>query len=333
MDSSDEEVDEEEGESVTVFSRLDHLLSLGFHDSPLPVASGAGVEEGEKHKQEFGEKSSRLSGYGGYVDDVERVSECAKGVELATVMTAGDTSGAEADVHGTQTSPVDMDWDQFRTDFMEQLQSGNHKVKLEAGHPSAIKKHLLIKAISELQSQDATISWSQGRSNIADSRTGQAHPCAAVNSESQPTGDSDPVSLLSTSVLAGIEMSALDRALEEVEIGGANRTGGQRSAHPKLAWGESSGSGGSGGSDPDLISQLAAISKTESQELERVQTRERGAREAVEGIRDGTVRESFPPSQGEADRDEDRKKTAYVDLRSALKQPDSDEVHLEQLRQ
>lgn len=60
VESSDEEV-EGGTEGVAVFSRSDHLLSLGFHDSPLSVT--VGDKELERPKQEFGKKSSYPGSY------------------------------------------------------------------------------------------------------------------------------------------------------------------------------------------------------------------------------------------------------------------------------
>lgn len=79
VESSDEEV-EGGAEGVTVFSRSDHLLSLGFHDSPLPVTIGTGDEEWIRPKQELGKKISRPGSYKDGVGECEHTT--AKGAEV-----------------------------------------------------------------------------------------------------------------------------------------------------------------------------------------------------------------------------------------------------------
>ena len=330
---------------MTVFSRADHLRSLGFNDALL---SGTRGDERERTEREF--ENSDIGGH--EADDVESTN-------AREVATMRQVAGSVSREHGTQTEvcetgiaagPGDMEWNQFRTDFMEQLQSSSHEVRLESGDPAAVKEHLLMKAISELQTQEHITTSSQSRQTTGPSTArpddrAAAYTCtsdqlstsseaACGNNNCQSSGDPGPVSLLSTSMLDGIEMSALDRALNEVEVGGANTTSGQRSnecppPRPKLAWVDSGGDCGNGGSASDLMSQLTAISKTQQLGVtEGVQTREEGRRAAA-----GEVGEL---NQGEGMMDEDKKRTVYIDLRSPQHQPDSDRVpcvNLNQLRQ
>lgn len=330
------EGEEEEGESVTVFSRADHLSLLGFHD--------ALHQDTRTERPEHGLENSLIIGC--EEDDVESIN--ARGDEVVGIMTAGRAGGVSGE-HRTQTvmneteittGARDMEWDHFRADFMEQLQSSSDEVRLETGDPAAVKEHLLMKAISELQAQEHVSTRSQTTgSSTAGSDDGTActsgqmctsSEAACVNSSCQPCGDSGPVSLLSTSTLDGIEMSALDRALEEIEEDGANRRGGHRSIEcpppPKLAWGDIGGDCGTGGSAPDLMSQLTAISKT--QELgvtEGVQARKEGRWVVANEVEEVNQRE-----------DEKAKRTVYIDLRTTHHRPNNDNVphaHLNQLRQ
>lgn len=73
MESSDEEI-EGGTEGVAVFSRSDHLLSLGFHDSPLSVTNGTEDKEWERPKQELGNKSSYTGSYKDGLGECEHTS-------------------------------------------------------------------------------------------------------------------------------------------------------------------------------------------------------------------------------------------------------------------
>ena len=326
---------------MTVFSRADHLSLLGFQDALLPD-----TRANDRERPEHGLLIS-----GCEEDHVDSIN--ARGVEVAGVMTAGQAGGASGE-HGTQTlmsdtgittGSHDMEWDHFRTDFMEQLQSSSDEVRLEAGDPAAVKQHLLMKAISELQAQEHASTCNQYHQTTGPStarpddgtaddsctsdRLCTSSEAACVDNNCQPCGDSGPVSLLSTSTLDGIEMSALDRALEEVEVGGANRTGGYGSVGslppPKLAWGDGGSDCSNGGQSSDLMSQLMAISKTQ-------QLGVAGGVQASEE-RKMVANEVEEVNQRE---DEEGKRTVYIDLRPSHHQPDKDRVphaHLNQLRQ
>lgn len=239
-----------------------------------------------------------------------------------------------------------MEWDKLRTDFL--LQTSDHNVQVEPRDPSPAKELLLIKAISELQSQNSTPGNDPCQSlNSADNvftvctqASTTSTSCTTVSS--QPDDDLSPTHLLSTAILDGIEVSALDRALEEVEIGRATQSGDERLTRlhspPKLAWGESVESA------PDLISQLKAI-QTKDLELCSAHTciNKRGLQtrmEAMAGteaealnVRDGAVSQT---SQGEVNSDEDGKKTIFIDVRKPHKQFDKDSmqsVHSNSLEQ
>lgn len=255
-------------------------------------------------------------------------------------MTAGQSSGTETNVPGTKTGPDNIEWDQFRTDFMEKLKASDHEVNIEPGTSSTVKNHLLIEAISELQSQDFIPEPCQSvSSNSLTTCTSTQASITTPNVSSQPNDDlsSIPEPLLSTAILDGIDLSALDRALEEVEIGGAINTGAERltthQSPPKLAWGDSC----SHVEDvPDLISELKVIQAKEL-ELCSAPINENGVQTRVEDMANigagGAVKGS-----SEVDRDENGKKPVFIDLRPPhnYKQLDSDSmqcVHSNQLKQ
>ena len=352
MESSDEGGGEGEGESVAVFSRADHLASLGFHDSLVSVLElgghGEGGETGRVQQSSPNEQREIVGEVGGTGHDTADAEPTAVAIP--------GRNRSETGMHGTETSAVvasDVEWRQFRSGFMEQLQSSEHEVKVQTGNPSAVND--LVKAISGLQSQQTsqTDSASQpGDGGPSRTSADTSHTSGSTGSASQPTASSSlphsDTSLLSSSTLARIDMSELDRALEWAKVGGADRPGGQNSVEdrpppPKCAWGEGEGGENYGGGDSakDLLSQLAVISREQSHRLavrsviERPRPGERAERSGSgEKVNDGAVRESSPLGKEGTDRgDEGRKKTVYIDLRPQHKQPDSEEASSMHLRQ
>lgn len=254
---------------------------------------------------------------------------------MTTPTTVGQNySGA---VPGTKTDSDDMEWDKFGTDFF--LQTSDHEVQVEPRDPSPAKEHLLTKAISELQSQGPILGDDSCQSlNSADNVFTMCiqTSTASTTVSSQPDDDLGPTPLLSTAILDGIEVSALDRALEEVEIGRATQSGDERLTRlhspPKLAWGDAVESA------PDLISQLKAI-QTKELELCSAHINERGLQTRVAAMA-GTEAEALSvrdsQTSEEADRDEDGKKTIFIDVRNPHKQFDNDSmqsVHSNSLEQ
>lgn len=325
--TQDNEEDLEEGEKgggMSVFSRSDHLLSMGFQDSFNLLDE----QKEHLHGNINSEKAGGLNSVA--------LPDCTH--------TAQNVHGTQTNPNRDQTSSGDMEWDQFRTDFMEQLQSSNTQSNVDAEDASAIKKHLLMKAIKEMQFQNPgsegslvtqeverphrTISCDRTPSSDSstylastDARTIQQN--VGDNSNDQ-IGSSGHRSLLSPSLLAGIEMSALDRALQEIEFIDSSDTTDQKSdvlpQHPKMAWEESGDSGRSNA--PDLISQLTAISNSilnDELEVDRSSHKEELSKDS--DIVAGTNVNTHDKNN------EDGKKTVYLDLRQPLsRQHDSDRV-------
>ena len=338
-------------EGLTVFSRSKHLQSLGLGDSLFPNDCP------NKERQVCGRESSglRREMTDGIEDDSTK-DDTRETASKTQHRTRTGIHGTETDVHGTRKDPGDTEWDQFRSDFMRQLHSSSHEVKLEAGDPLAVKQHLMMKAVSELQHTEQlttvscqctsdTSSEQQGPNdeqhtrNTSDSLLKQCtsdtsslstnqqgskvtHGITGISSRSTGNTNSRVSGLLSSSVLDGIEMSDLDRALEEIEVGGANGATDQRSIGqhplPKIAWEESDECG-----TPDIISQLTAISKgvhVHSRQQAEHQVSVSGQNKGREVNKPATV------VMNEHD-DEKGKKTVHSDLRPPHHhEPDNERV-------
>ena len=290
VESNGEDGGEAEGDGgVSIFTRSDHLLSLGFQDS---------------HDQ-LSDKREQLHGINEAEDSIKDGVSSARGENR------------------TETRKGDTEWDQFRTHFMEQLKSSDHEVKVEMSDPSAMKKHLLMKAITELHhhsSENQEQEEPRGTNSVPSNEPSistedivtQAHQHSAPDTSSSKLR---PGHLLSTSLLDEIEISTLDRALEQVDIIGTSRTAVALPEHPRMAWEESDDNKSKA---PNLMSQLTALSTSilsgETQEG-RVGVKELSERVGIVARR--TVNSS-------SDRiDENEKKT---DLRQSYHQPERDRV-------
>ena len=340
IDSSgeDTEQDNEEG-GVAVFSRSHHLTSLGMRDSFLPPETSQ-HKKGEECEREAAE-CTESGGYTATKNAAITDSEAWHGVHTST----------EADGAG-ETQSKDSEWDQFKTDFIEKLRSSNYKVRCDT-EDYAVEQHLLMKAFSELQSSEPICgpeavqhhnttdsnSSSQARNkdstlspNQQGTRTAECMCMAPDGSSTAPSSGSiqstdattGHVSLLSTSTLSRIEMSALDRALEEVET---NFTKDEKSLEhhplPKLAWEESNSADKA--NIPDLMSQLTALSgnfQSQEHEMPKQQRQIKGMSKTP------TVITESSPQKG--DGEEGGKKTVYIDLQPTYNNVGRKKLHHKQ---
>ena len=347
-DQGEDEEEEREGEGsggglVSVFSRVDHLTVLDLHGATSSArtatqtntAGNKGDEEGERTKE-----GRRLGFEGG---TRLHCGDCSADVLSTACEDSPSTSRtiqlkrSEPPRHEAQTG--DMDWGQFKSTFMEQLSEGAGKRTdtSTAAAATAIKEHLMIEAVSAFKSAIAPKEETAGNT-LKVSQTGLTSPTGQTgtaetqcnhtlgghdqSSHSQASHTQGAV-ILSTSLLAGIDLAQLDNALEEIEVGGASGQGltqeGQRLDLPplKMVWGGSGG--GSGGSD--LMNQLVVVNQATLRTLPTNRTE--GGEERREEGRVGKV--SSPPLAGVPTRGGGRgegggggeKETMYVDLRLA----------------
>lgn len=328
-ENSGEETEQDDGAGgVAVFSRSHHLNSLGMRDSLLPC------DTSQPDRREVSEGEA-ADGTANDAITTKADSESWQGIQCARTAT---------DTHGIQSNSSNVEWDQFKTDFMRHLQTSDDHVRGSAEDYS-VKQHLLIKALSELQSPQSTSGLEANQChNATDSSSSPAgHQASTLSPDQQGTRDPDfnstaptidsnrssddatgPVSVLSSSTLSRIEMSALDRALEEVETNWI-KDGKSLDQHPlpKLAWEESSSADNT--NIPDLMSQLTALSGTfQSQELEM---RKQGRQ--VTGMSKATSVVAETSSQ-KGSGEEGGKKTVYVDLRPTYCMAGKKQVHQKQ---
>ena len=302
-----EEIDGEGGEEVPVFNRAKHFRSLGITETgpPLPTASeGTVFCRGESGSPET--KSLTDSGKeDGYFSPDHPI--------LKTRNTVLNEGGIEPSCQISDPKSG-VEWDRFKADFMKQVQGHSEEVKANA---EDLDTHLPLEAIAELLSISSCAhsgSHSQedarGRANQQEREVERVPAAAGV--VQGPSTDHCTTTLLSTALLAEINTSALDRALDLVEEGGSSgtgdcgvATGGHRG--PKPAWEESKGSA------PDLMSRLTAISngiRSQSQGTDggRKAKEDRLSEPATHNVLTDTARPN-------CSKDESNKKTVYIDLR------------------
>lgn len=312
-----EEVDGDGGEEeeVSVFSRANHFHSLGISETGPPLGSLSGAV-GDSETQNHGvdkDKDVRA--------DCAILKENSASVESRTRKEGGIETGEYLvpDPRGGD----DTEWDQFKSDFMQQLQGQGHNVNSSV---PGVEAHLHLEALSDLLSNSGIINSestapqpadvhndrnSQSNKREKDSERGSGvsdDPQTASNTESNN-------SILSTSLLSEIGMSAIDRALELVNVEGTRAVdnSGEDSRQPNPAWEESEGS------SSNLMSQLVDIRngiQLQTKE-KRVIHRERPSEPAaIHGVVAETVRHS---SSG---RNASEKKTVYIDLRQPMPKSD-----------
>ena len=288
-----EEGDGGEGEEVSVFSRANHFHSLGISETSSFVTAS------------------------GVID-----SETLGGNEDSAILKTNNTSQQQTRKQGgieaggglvpDPRGSGDMEWDQFKSDFMRGLQSqGEKEVKEDGGN---LENRLPLEALSQLLSSVAV------NTDSAASRVTDVHNGGSSESNERETQDSKSDTqagisannhngVLSTDLLEEINMSALDRALELVDAEGASRTADSSEARhlhaPKPAWEESQGGA------PDLLSQLVEIRN--STEL---QTKERGAA-SKEQSSEPAVHSILTEATGNDNSggNESENKPVYIDLR------------------
>ena len=232
-------------EAVSVFNRGNHLLNTGFQElDPPPHASSS--EESQYSRREYEGAHSMAGGVG--------ISGCFSADSAKAVCTTncGVQTGGGGLENRVPNPERDMEWDQFKTDFMEQLEDGADKVKDGMVDHSSLEKLLLLGAGLPLDSEFTPQQMSSG-----EQVTQTSEDMSAETGKEQASTRSNREELLSTAKLAEIDMSALDRALELIDVGrdsarGSDVTSGEP-CQPKMAWEETEGSA------PDLMSQLAAL--------------------------------------------------------------------------
>ena len=366
-DQGEDEEEERGGDGsggglMSVFSRVDHLTALGLHGAPSSARTTTQTDTAENEGEEEGErtKEGRVLGFEGRPrlhcgDCSADVPSTAREDSPATSRT---TQLKRSGPHGHEAKSGDMDWGQFKSTFMEQLIEGaGEKTDISTATAAmAIKEHLLIESIAALQAQREQTAGNTRQTSQTGltSQTSQAdltsQTCQTDTADTQCShtpGGHDQAShtqeaaILPMSLLAGIDLTQLDKALEEMEVGGASGRGqtqeGQRSDLPpplKLAWGGSGGglggcgggsggsgggSGGSGGGSggSDLMNQLVAMNQAS---LQTLPTNRIGG--GVEGRREGRGEEgrvgkvSSSPL-GEVPEKGGERETMYIDLRLA----------------
>ena len=305
-----EEVDGDGGEEeeVPVFSRANHFHSLGISETGPPLGSLSGAV-GDSETQNHGvdkDKDVRA--------DCAILKENSTSVELRT-RKEGEIETGEHPVPDPRGG--DTEWDQFKSDFMQQLQGQGHEV--DSSVPG-VEAHLHLEALSDLLSKSGIIdseSTAPQPADVHNDRNGQSNKRekdsergSAVSDDPQTASntESDNNSILSTSLLSEIRMSAIDRALELVNVEGTRAVdnSGEDSRQPNPAWEESEGS------SSDLMSQLVDIRNgIQLQPKEkRVIHRERPSEPAaIHSVVAETVRHN------NSGRNESEKKTVYIDLR------------------
>ena len=353
----EEEEEEEEGENsgkVAVFSRSDHLVSLGFHDS---LASTGGTSQqgrtGSEIEEREGERTSKGEGLNLGESKGEMQADAMSDLAAATSdgsavgggFDRAERNGNETGANGHEMETGDMEWRHFKSDFLEQLSSSEHEVRVQTA--ASTRQHLLMEAVAALQAPvegEKTTQASQTGMTSQTSETSQAKvDHSSVSSQatatcsikppqselgnklehsSPPEGQRSGAStILSTSTLAGIEMSELDKALEEIEVGGGQSQPlrGQSTGlpPPKLAW-----KAGDGEAAGDLMSQLVVMSRTQSQGLATGGGRGAGGGEGAGKIGGDGVMKRTSPAGKKSGEDEGGKGTVYLDLRLPSKQQD-----------
>lgn len=313
-----EEVDGDGGEEeeVSVFSRANHFHSLSISDTGPPLGSLSGAV-GDSETQNRGvDKDKDVHA------DCVILKENSASIESQTRKEGGIETG-EHPVPDPRDGD-DTEWDQFKSDFMQQLQGQGHEVNNSV---PGVEAHLHLEALSDLLSKSGIInseSTAPQPADVHNDRNGQSNKRekdsergSAVSDDPQTASntESDNNSILSTALLSEIRMSSIDRALELVNVEGTKAVdnSGKDSQQPNPAWEESEGS------SSDLMSQLVDIRngiQLQTKE-KRVIHRERPSEPAaIHSVVAETVRHS---SSG---RKESEKKTVYIDLRQPTPKSD-----------
>ena len=341
-DAPDKELGEVE-DDVPVFNRGNHLLSVGYLQTNLPLAVSSSkdpnlsqrVAEDGTHSMIGGGKESTANHI---VVDSAKDTDC--GVQT------GEQCGTETAGHPIPDPGRELEWDRFKMGFMEQLEAGGHDLRSDTVDLSALNK--LLSLVTD-PDPTSTSSHHQGPGHEQLTQSFDATPCkqhtdtesearsvGGSRSSSEPqisatashlssetrdgVGRSQPSRggserLLSTAKLATINMSALDMALtvHGPSETASNIVSGEHS-QPNMAWGEARES------SPDLMSQLEALSSDQQSELA-------GAGEEREKPPNETATQSDSVSVitiNNPSKEESGEKTVYIDLRQP---PEGDTTH------
>ena len=299
MDKGEE--GEEEGGEVPVFSRANHFRSLGICETNTTFGTVSGSVDSETQ---------------GGDTDIPADRAILKTNNASFDSWTGKQDGIETSEHlvPNPRGGGDTEWDQFKSDFMQRLEDqGLEKVKEDQASP---ENRLPLEALSELLSNavvnpDPIIpqvtNLHEDGGTQSNEREGEDRQGPAVADDTQTARITDNHSgTLSTDLLAEINMSALDRALELVDAEEVSRTSNESEANrhrqPKTAWEESEGS------TPDLMSQLAELRN--GIELQTKERRTMCKRQSSEPTLHGVLTET-----GRHNKPESEKKTVYIDLR------------------
>ena len=204
---------EDDRESVSIFSRTNHFLSAEAVSETTPTSTK--MEESSENDQSLPE-----SGNGALAERKDSV-ESPSAKNSSIMGTNCSENRTEATQKCITDGPVyDREWEDFQTDFETQLESDKETKEV------ALKSHL--EALSELMSSGLLVNCGEISTEHNEISSGGVSEVGHVSKESVGTRESMIFIIsdrsvqkpsegpLSTDILADINMSALDKALDEL---------------------------------------------------------------------------------------------------------------------